>query len=68
MVKSDITGRLYQPVNCCYIQNPKQTALYMKNGVALLDIIVGNGDKLVYVFDKSSSAQLYEKWKNYELN
>ena len=42
--------------------NPKQTALYMKYGVKLLDVLVSKDDKLVYVFDKIESRELYRKW------
>lgn len=65
-IQSTVTGRYYTPAKCVYILNQKQTALYMKNGLDLLDIYV-DGDKLVYVFDKKSSEPLYAKWKNYEL-
>ncbi|MEG1562301.1 MAG: hypothetical protein RR365_00990 [Bacteroides sp.] len=67
IMKSDVTGRNYQPANCCFILNPRQTALYVKNGLTLLDVLVSHEDKLVYVFDKKDSEPLYQKWKNYEL-
>lgn len=52
-------------VNC--IMNAKQTALYMKYGVKLLDVLVSKDDKLVYVFDKIDSRELYKKWMDREL-
>ena len=64
---STITGKSYQPANCCFILNPKQTALYIKNGLTLMDLLISQDDKLVYVFEKKESGPLYEKWKKYEL-
>ena len=61
-IQSEGTGLYYEPANCCFIMNPKQTALYMKYGVKLLDVLVSKDDKLVYVFDKIESRELYRKW------
>lgn len=47
--------------------NPKQAALYIKNGIDLLDLMVDRSDRLVYVFDKKESEPLYKKWQNYQL-
>ena len=61
-IQSEVTGLYYEPANCCFIMNPKQTALYMKYCVKLLDVLVSKDDKLVYVFDKIESRELYRKW------
>lgn len=66
-IRSKVTGRSYWPEKSCFITNHKQAALYMKNGVELLDIMVCREDQLVYVFDKKESAPYYQKWKNYQL-
>nr|DAG40781.1 MAG TPA: hypothetical protein [Caudoviricetes sp.] len=66
-IQSDVTGAFYEPANCCFIMNAKQTALYMKNGIRLLDVLVSKDDKLVYVFDKIDSRDLYRKWMDREL-
>lgn len=65
-IKSQVTGREYTPAKCVYILNQRQAALYMKNGLDLLDVYVSQ-DKLIYVFDKADSRPLYQKWINYEL-
>ena len=61
-IQSDVTGAFYEPANCCFITNAKQAALYMKHGIKLLDALVSKDDKLVYVFDKLDSRELYQKW------
>ena len=61
-IQSEVTGLYYEPANCCFIMKPKQTALYMKYGIKLLDVLVSKDDKLVYVFDKIESRELYRKW------
>ena len=61
-IQSEVTGLYYEPANCCFIMNPKQTALDMKYGIKLLDVLVSKDDKLVYVFDKIESRELYRKW------
>ena len=66
-MQSDVTGKYYMPERCCFITNPKQAALYMKNGMELLDVMVCRDDRLVYVFDKAQTAPLYRKWQNYQL-
>ena len=67
VMQSHVTGRYYYPERCCFIMNPKQAALYMKNGIDLLDVMVCRDDRLVYVFDKKESEPLYRKWQNYQL-
>lgn len=52
-IQSEVTGAFYEPANCCFIMNAKQTALYMKYGVKLLDVLVSKDDKLVYVSTRS---------------
>ena len=66
-MRSQVTGRIYYPERCCFIMNPKQAALYIKNGIDLLDLMVDRSDRLVYVFDKKESEPLYKKWQNYQL-
>ena len=50
------------------IVNAKQAYQYIKHGLKPLDIYVDEvTGKLVYVFDKLKSYELYTKWCNYEL-
>ena len=49
------------------IVNQKQVFLYVKNGLQPLRLENGYEDKLVYVFSRSKSEHLFEKWRNHEL-
>ena len=67
---SKITGKTYSPgINVVYLSNMKQAQLYMRNGAELLDILYYNtkNDALVFVFSKSETRELYEKWNAHEL-
>ena len=67
---SKITGKQYNPGNdTIYITNMTQAKLYMRNGATLLDILYDNTkyDALVFVFSKSGTKALYEKWNKREL-
>lgn len=67
---SHVTGRQYTPgVDTIYIANMTQAKLYMRNGAQLLDILYDNtkNDALVFVFKRSETKELYEKWNNHEL-
>ena len=50
------------------IINQRQAFLYVKNGLQPLRLENGYEDKLVYVFSRSESEGLFEKWRKYELN
>lgn len=67
-ITSDITGSKYNPAECVYIKNPVQTARYLKHKLPLLDIIVGDDDKLVFIFNRESSREYYELWLRHELD
>ena len=67
---SHITGKKYTPgQNTVYISNMRQAQLYMRHGAQLLDILYDNtkNDALVFVFIRSETKELYEKWNNHEL-
>ena len=49
------------------IVNQKQTFLYVKNGLQPWRLENGYEDKLVYVFSRSKSEELFEKWRKHEL-
>lgn len=70
-VTSKITGKEYSPgLNVVYLSNMRQAQLYMRNGAELLDILYTQtkNDALVFVFSKSETRELYEKWNAHELN
>lgn len=48
--------------------NQKQVFLYVKNGLQPVRLECGYEDKLVYVFSRSESEELFEKWRKHELN
>lgn len=47
--------------------NQRQVFLYVKHGLQPLRLETGHNDKLVYVFSRSESEELFTKWRNYEL-
>lgn len=48
--------------------NQRQVFLYVKNGLQPLRLENGYEDKLVYVFSRSESEGLFEKWRKHELS
>lgn len=67
---SHVTGKTYYPgLDTVYISNMRQAQLYMRNGANLLDILYDNtkNDALVFVFKRSETQELYEKWNSHEL-
>lgn len=48
--------------------NQRQVYLYVKNGLQPLRLENGYDDKLVYVFSRTKSEGLFEKWRKHELN
>ncbi len=48
--------------------NQRQVFLYVKNGLQPIRLECGYEDKLVYVFSRSKSELLFEKWRKHELN
>lgn len=70
-VPSNLRPRDYSPGEVVRILNPKQQLLYIKSGVYPIDIyssIDGKGNNvIVMIFGKEESADVYQKWLNYEL-
>lgn len=50
------------------IVNGLQATMYISHNVKPIDIFVGYGNKLVYVFDKKETKEVWRKWLNYEFN
>ena len=66
---SKLTGKSYYPEDTCVILNVAQVVAYLDNGAELLDIYVGKGKKLCFIFPKDDfTKQLFDKWTRYELN
>lgn len=51
-------------VNVVRIVNLKQISTYIKNGIKPIDIYCT--DRLVFVFNKDETGELFERWKNKE--
>lgn len=47
------------------VVNIKQACAYIKNGVKPLNVYYTN--RIVFVFDKESTSELFDKWRKYEL-
>jgi hypothetical protein len=66
---SRLTGKSYYPEDSCIILNVAQVAAYMDNGAELLDVYVGKGKKLCFVFPRDDFTRgLFDKWNKHELN
>lgn len=65
-IKSKVTGIEYVPKECVYIKNPQQAALYFRH-IPILDITVGQDNKMCFVFDLEESRELYRLWNAHEL-
>lgn len=67
LTKSSVTGKYYEPVDCIFIMNPKQAALYLKHDMELLDLIPNKDNLLVFVFDKKETSAVYRLWQTGDL-
>lgn len=73
MIKSNFTGKLYDPNKSARIINMQQLAAYMANGVELLDLYISRDYKtdrpiLVGIVDKENSYESYKLWCDHKLN
>ena len=66
-VTSPLTGITYKMSECVRILNPVQVSAYIRHGAKLIDLLIGDENKLVFIFDKKSTAYLYELWLIREL-
>ena len=68
MIKPSFTPRPYEQSEVVYIKDFMQMYLYWKNGLAPLDIYIGQEDKkLTAVFSREESKPFYEKYRKFEL-
>lgn len=73
MIKSNFTGKMYDPSKSVRIVNMQQLAAYMANGVELLDIYISKDYKterpiLVGIVDKEESYESYKLWCEHKLD
>lgn len=67
-ITSSLTGITYTMPECVRILNPVQVSAYIRHGAKLIDLVIGDGNKLVFIFDRKSTAYLYELWLIHELS
>ena len=72
MIKSNFTGKTYDPTKAVRILNMQQVAAYMNYGVDLIDLYSSKDVKtgkpiLVFIFDKEESKEAYDLWCKHEL-
>lgn len=54
----------YEIEDVIHCKDPKQQRLYLKHGAKLADVFYsGSDDKVVFVFWKEGTQELYKKWK-----
>ena len=66
-VQSTVTGKCYETDECVFIVNPLQVYKYLINDAAPLDILAGEDNKIVYVYNRKSTRDLYDRWCKREL-
>lgn len=66
-IVSPITGKSYDDASVVFFTNLPQCTAYIKAGAYPLDIMVGNSNKLIFVFSREDHEKLKEKWSHHEL-
>ena len=66
-VQSTITGKCYETDECVFIVNPLQVYKYLINDAVPLDILAGEDNKIVYVYNRKLTHDLYDRWCKREL-
>lgn len=60
--------KYYESEDVVYCKDPKQQKLYLKHNAKLADIFYSEmDDRVVFVFWRNGSKELYQKWKQHEL-
>lgn len=66
-VFSNVTKRSYSDVDAVYIVNPQQAWAYLHAGADLVDLYPRDDKRIVFVFDKTCTADLYKQWCEHAL-
>lgn len=66
-IKSEVTGKEYEPKNCVFIRNVAQASKYLKAKAELLDLTVAYDNRLTFVFSQKDTYNLYQKWSQNKL-
>lgn len=64
---SIVTRKTYNPEECVNIVNTKQVYKYLENHAELLDVFCGEDEKIIFVFNRKDTYELYDKWCKREL-
>lgn len=65
---SDQFERYYESEDVVYCKDPKQQKLYLKHHAKLADVFYSEmDDRVVFVFWRKDTKELYRKWKSHEL-
>lgn len=58
----------YESEDVVYCKDPKQQKLYLKHHAKLADVFYSEmDDRVVFVFWRKDTKELYKKWKSHEL-
>ena len=58
----------YESEDVVYCKDPKQQKLYLKHHARLADVFYSEmDDRVVFVFWRKDTKELYQKWKRHEL-
>ena len=66
-VQSMVTGKCYETTECVYIVNTLQVYKYLLNDLAPIDVLPGEDNKIVYVYNRKLTHDLYDRWCKREL-
>ena len=58
-VQSSVTGKCYETDECVFIVNPLQVYKYLINDAVPLDILAAQDNKIVYVYTRTLTHDLY---------
>lgn len=65
--RSEFSGNIYESDEMVYITNMKQSAKYLKHHATLYDVLECAG-KIVHVFSRKETKELYEAWNAHKLD
>ena len=62
-------GIPYEDIDMVFLVNPKQVIAYMINkpDLHMYDCFLGHDNKMIFVFRKADTYELYKKWCAHEL-
>lgn len=68
IIKPSLQTRSYKASEVVAVQDMWQLVLYMRNGAKPVDLFISNeSQRLVALFLKSETRDLYEKYRKFEL-